>query len=236
MKFIKNILMVVLMGMSSVCHADGDKKMVGVFCSADDKIDSIYKGQIFVLGRHLALAGFSLMTGGSNTGLMKEVANGFLEKGLASDFHGIVPEIMKAWKVAHPSLSEEAITWTNTVHDRLQHFHKRCDAIIVAPGGAGTLHELLDFIVHMQFNLIAKRPIILLNINGYWDGLVLLLNKMVESNALNPEHVKLITVIDSVYQSTEMLNKLFVANERQKVNNQVLDPALGRYWEKEKNN
>ncbi len=207
----------------SMCFAG---KTVGVFCSADNKINAEYKEAIRDLGERLAESGFNLVTGGSETGLMKEVADGFLSKGSAENFYGILPETFRSLNIAHKSITEKNKIWTETVHNRLKVFHNRCDMVVVAPGGWGTLHELMDFLVHNQFDLI-KTKIVLLNIDGFWDGILAQFEKMKTENALNPKHFDLFFIALSIEHCMNILHEENMSN-RDDMN------LRSRYWEEAK--
>lgn len=183
------------------------KIRVGVFCSADNKIEAGFKKDLFTLGFNLSLHGFELVTGGSNTGLMNEVVNGYMSTQQPSAVVGIVPEALKKYDIVHPAISYDNVVWVEDIHTRLSVFHDYCDYVIVAPGGLGTLHEFLDFLVHAQFGLI-KKKIILLNINGYWEYLLAQFTHMMHHNALSERHVALFETASTVMDCIELI-KLF---------------------------
>ncbi len=199
-------------------------KKVAVFCSGDDKISECFKREAFSLGEMLAQAQVELITGGSNTGLMKEVVDGFVGSRKSFPVYGVLPHILKPYNVSHPFIKEGNILWVGSVHERLEIFMDQSDVVITLPGGFGTLHELLDFLVHQQFGLINKR-LILLNISGYWNELLALFRKMVEENALQQKHLCHLLVADTVEQCIQ-----YIIDEKEaEISNQGLKD---RFWEK----
>jgi uncharacterized protein (TIGR00730 family) len=202
---------------------------VAVFCSADDKASSQYKQVAHELGGMLAKHQFGLITGGSKTGLMKEVVDGYV---LASpvrstvfrnNVHGVMLQAFADFDVHHPSIPSENFQWVDTIHERFTVFHELADVIIVLPGGFGTLHELLDFLVHKQFGLIEK-SIILFNSNGYWNPLLLQFQNMVTEQLLTEKSLAGLQVVDS----TDACVKAIIASEDTTSTQGLHD----RYWER----
>lgn len=197
---------------------------VAVFCSADDKVSDGFKEDARWLGSELAKNQFGLVTGGSKTGLMKEVVNGYV--GVASsltNLHGVLPQALASFDVQHPAIPTENLQWVDTIHIRLTAFHERADVIIALPGGFGTLHEILDFLVHKQFGLIQKK-IILLNCDGFWNNLINQFQTMIEQNLLTEKALAGLEVFNSVQ---DCMNALVV--EKGTVSEQGLQD---RYWER----
>lgn len=207
--------------MMTVIHAAPSHKSVGVFCSADDKIPDSLKKLTFALGQKIAAQHYGLVTGGSKTGLMKEVVDGFKSGPNNGELYGILPEALKSYDVNHPLIAQDKIFWTDTIHLRLDTFIQRCDVMVILPGGWGTLHELMDFLVHRQFGLIQQK-IILLNTDGYWDGLLAQFHHMVKHNALQAKHLEALKVVNSLDECLSALND--TSKQQQGLND--------RYWEK----
>lgn len=171
--------------------------MVAVFCSADNKVSGAYKTMAYNLGKKLGSHNFGLVTGGSKTGLMKEVVDGYIssahtKKGL----YGVMPHVLYSYNVHHEDILTENLLWVDTLHLRLARFAELAQTIIILPGGFGTLHELMDFLAHNQFALTSK-PIILINYQGYWDNLLAQFKVMNEQQLLADKHLHAIHVVDS---------------------------------------
>lgn len=205
----------------------GGPLQVGVFCSADDKISTQYKKLAHYLGQLIAENKWGLVTGGSRTGLMKEVIDGYTESPHHTDLHsvkGILPTVFKEANIHHPKIKENNLLWTDSVHLRLASFQDNCDALVFLPGGFGTLHELMDFLVHNQFGLM-KKKIILVNINHYWDPLLQQFKVMSDQAALHKKHLEHLKVVTDINQCL----KLIKTSSDEKLMQGVQD----RYWEKE---
>lgn len=178
---------------------------VAVFCSADDKACESFKSLAKKLGQKLAEHEFGLVTGGSKTGLMKEVVDGYVsEPAHENNLYGIMPKVLQKYNVHHPLIPTEQLIWVETMHSRLEQFHKLSDIVIILPGGFGTLHELMDFLVAKQFSLHNK-PIILINIDGYWDSLLELFQTMQKNNLLAQAHHNIFLVVSDEQECIEKL-------------------------------
>lgn len=196
---------------------------VGVFCSADNKIQNTYKEMAYNLGCALGSAQLELIIGGSNTGLMKEVTDGYLVHGKADLISGILPKALQSFNVLHADIPSLNVIWAEDIHQRLKIFYDACDIILILPGGFGTLHELMDFVVHNQFGT-QKKPIILLNFQNFWDGLLEQFETMISMGALSPKHFHMITVVRSLQ---DCLEELCMQGSIKQDHNNLEE----RYWE-----
>lgn len=196
---------------------------VGVFCGTDEAIPALYKDLAFELGKSLALAGHGLVTGGGNTGLMGAVVNGFIAEGKALHTRAVIPALFKPYNAHHQKIPENNLVWTDTIHQRLQTFNETCDTLVILPGGFGTLHELMDFLVPKQWGLVNK-PIVLVNADHYWDHLLAQFKVMVEKNALKQKHLELLIVTTSVEECIQAIQNQDTALKHEGLND--------RYWEK----
>jgi len=172
-------------------------KTVCVFCGASGKMSQTHKSNAYALGMQLAENGYHLLTGGANVGMMKEVVDGHAAIKSTLIRHGVMPTIFKEFEIDHPLISENKMIWSQDVHQRIKTFYEICDDIIVMPGGFGTLHELMDCLVHSQFGLITKR-IYLLNINGFWDHMLAQFKVMVDEHAVEQKHLDYIIVVRTI--------------------------------------
>lgn len=163
-------------------------RIVSVFCGAGGKMSQELKNTAFDIGYQLATKGYSLVTGGANVGMMKEVVDGHIKGDVTAQRQGVIPIIFREFNIHHTGIGEDNLLWTDDVHGRLKKFYDLADDIIVLPGGFGTLHELMDCLVHIQFNLITKR-VFLLNINSFWDHTLAQFAVMVRENAVHQSHV-----------------------------------------------
>jgi uncharacterized protein (TIGR00730 family) len=143
------------------------QKSVAVFCSASDGANRAYRAAAESLGRTLAQHGLGLIYGGGNTGLMGAVADGALTAG--GHVVGVIPHALAELEVAHQGLTE--LHLTDTMHTRKAMMAARADAFFVLPGGFGTLEEMFEVLAWQTLKLHAK-PVVLLNIAGFFDTLL----------------------------------------------------------------
>lgn len=211
------ILMVLMMfsGFANPTHH------VGVFCATDEQVPDLYKTQAYELGVALSQAALGLVTGGGNSGLMNAVVNGFTSQEETENLRGIIPAIFKTYNVHHPKIPVANLIWTDNIHQRLQGFHDQCDTMVILPGGFGTLHELMDFIVPKQWGLNQKK-IILFNMDNYWDNQLLQFKVMVEKKALKQKHLDLLSVVTTVDECIQLI---------QAEGTSIHQGLNDRYWE-----
>ncbi len=145
------------------------------------------------MGRILAREGFTILFGGGDFGLMGRLAKGALaEKGRVT---GIIPQFMVENGWAHDGLDELMVV--KDMHERKYKLIRETDAVIALPGGPGTLEELSEAITSKQLGLITV-PIVLVNLDGYFDPLLRLFEKMEKCNFIRAGHHKMWSVIPQV--------------------------------------
>lgn len=143
------------------------------------------------LGELLGSKGIQLIYGGAQVGLMGVVADAALKAG--SKAIGVLPRFLGAKEIAHHGLSE--LIMVDSMHERKQKMSELCDGVITLPGGFGTMEELFEFITWAQLGLHSK-PIGLLNVAGYYDALIQLLDDMVKFELLKPINRAMLIVSD----------------------------------------
>lgn len=167
-------------------------KRVCVYCASSSKAAAIYKSEAYRLGEILAKEGIACNYGGGSIGLMGELARSMIKNG--GEITGIIPKFMvdKGW--GNPNVKQIEV---ETMHERKERMVSDVDAAIALPGGCGTLEELMEVITWKQLSLFNK-PIIILNINHYFDPLLELLQKAINEDFMREEHLKMWNCIDSV--------------------------------------
>jgi uncharacterized protein (TIGR00730 family) len=173
---------------------------VAVFCASAIGAHPIYRDAAEELGRSLARRNIGLIYGGSNVGLMKAVA----EAALASNGRviGVIPEVLVDLEVAHHGITELHVT--STMHTRKALIGEKADAFIALPGGFGTFEELFEVLAWHTLKIHAK-PILLLNINGFYDKLLVFLDDCVAEGMLKPKSRELLLVADDVEDALAQL-------------------------------
>lgn len=170
-------------------------KSVTVFCGSSIGTENIYKEQAFKLGQILADAKIKLIYGGARIGLMGAVADGVLNK--KGNAIGVIPKFLKNKEVAHHGLSE--LILVDTMHERKAKMNELSDGIIALPGGFGTLEELFEMLTWSQLGL-HKKPIALLNIDGYYNPLIELIHTMVTKGFLKVVNQQMLLVCNDIYE------------------------------------
>lgn len=188
-----------------------------VYCGSNFGKNKIYAEAAYTLGEELARKNIKLIYGGGNMGLMGRVADGALEnKGSAT---GIIPNFLAKLEVAHKTLTE--LHFVDTMHERKARMVSLCDGVIALPGGYGTMDELFEILTWSQLRIF-DGPVGLLNINGFYDLLLLQLDKMVEEGFLNIDKRKLLIVSDNVQELLQKM-EMFGQDKRE---NKPLDKSL----------
>ncbi|MEY4052402.1 MAG: TIGR00730 family Rossman fold protein [Chitinophagia bacterium] len=148
-------------------------KALTVFCGSKSGKNSSFLTAASALGHLLAQANIHLVYGGGNKGLMGALANGCLAQG--GKVIGIIPKLLLEWEAQHTGLSELIIT--EDMHDRKKMLYEKGDAGLVLPGGMGTLDELFEMLTWNNLKIHNKK-VFILNIDGYYDALIHLLDTM----------------------------------------------------------
>ena len=176
--------------MTSVC----------VYCASSTQIDEKYFRAAKELGTLIAKKGLRLITGAGNMGLMCAVEDAVLAAGGKAT--GIIPTFMinEGWH--HTGLSE--LIETQTMHERKQMMADMSDGVIALPGGCGTLEELLEIITWKQLGLYLN-PIVILNIDGYYDHLLSQLRKAISENFMREIHGDIWKVATTPEEAIELL-------------------------------
>ncbi|RXM50259.1 MULTISPECIES: TIGR00730 family Rossman fold protein [unclassified Chryseobacterium] len=175
-------------------------KSITVFCGSSFGTDKIYEEQAFLLGQTLAKQDIQLIYGGSETGLMGTIANGALsENGKVT---GVLPHFLQTKEIAHKNLTELVIV--ETMHERKTKMSDLCDGVIVLPGGYGTLEEFFEMITWAQLGL-HKKPIGILNIDGFYNDLINLVENMVNKGFLKAVNRDMLLISDNI---NDLLEKM----------------------------
>jgi uncharacterized protein (TIGR00730 family) len=166
---------------------------VCVFCASSEAVAEVHRATARALGTEIARQGWGLMYGGGNIGLMGEVARAALAAG--GDVTGVIPHLLADREVALEEVTR--LVRTETMRERKALMDEGSDVFVVLPGGIGTLEEVVEILTLKQLGY-HQRPIILLDPTGYWDPLMLLLDRMVAQGLANPELPSLLESVDSV--------------------------------------
>jgi uncharacterized protein (TIGR00730 family) len=189
-------------------------KRITVFCGSSFGTEEIYKEQAELLGKTLAEQNIELVYGAANVGLMGAVADGTLNAG--GKVIGVLPDFLRSKEIAHTNLTE--LILVESMHERKTKMNDLCDGVIALPGGFGTLEELFEMLTWAQLGL-HKKPIAILNIDGFYDSLITLTKVMVEKGLLKDVNQEMLLVSDNI---DDLLTKM----------RNYVPPAVGKWIEK----
>jgi uncharacterized protein (TIGR00730 family) len=164
-----------------------------VYCGSSVGDDPRYRDAARDLGGRLAAAGIELVFGGGRVGLMGVLADAVLAGG--GRVTGVIPERLRARELAHDGVSELIVT--ASMHERKRTMAERSDAFAILPGGIGTLDETFEIVTWRQLELHDK-PIFVVDVAGYWQKLLALLDHLTERGFVAAVIPRLLTVVPDV--------------------------------------
>ncbi len=175
-------------------------KKICVFCGSSSGNNPVYANHAIKLGINLALNSISLIYGGGDVGLMGILSSAVMDRG--GYVTGIIPEMINE-HVSHKKISELIVV--KTMHERKALMYSMSDAFICMPGGIGSLDELMEVFTWLQLGYHSK-PVLLLNINGFYDNLIKQFEFMVAEGFLMKSHLSNLIVKNNL---DNILNELF---------------------------
>ena len=175
-------------------------KNVCVYSASSTKIAPVYFAVAEELGHLLASKGINLINGAGSIGLMAATSNAALASG--GTVTGVIPQFMVEQGWHHTGLTQ--LIETETMHERKRLMADMSDGVIALPGGCGTLEELLEIITWKQLGLYLK-PIVVLNVDGYFNPLLEMLHKAIDENFMRPEHGNIWVVAETPEEAVQLL-------------------------------
>jgi len=164
-----------------------------VYCGSSEMVDAQYRDAASELGAQLARAGIALVYGGGRVGLMGLLADAVLAA--RGKVTGIIPSHLRDAEVAHRGVSELVVV--GSMHERKRLMAERADGFAILPGGIGTLDEMFEIVSWKQLRLHDK-PILLVDIGGYWAPLRALLDHIIGAGFASAQTRGLLQVVPSV--------------------------------------
>jgi uncharacterized protein (TIGR00730 family) len=177
-----------------------DRPHVCVFCGSSRGASPAFVEAARLVGTTLGELGVGLVYGGGRVGLMGEVADATLKAG--GRVVGVIPEALSLKEIGHEGLTELHIV--SGMHERKALMAARASAFLTLPGGIGTFEEFFEILTWAALGLHHK-PIALLNVGGYFDPLLAMLDSAVEQRFVRPEHRRLILVLDDPREAAARL-------------------------------
>jgi uncharacterized protein (TIGR00730 family) len=165
---------------------------VCVFCGSSIGDNPAYTESAETLGLKLAEQNFTLVYGGGKVGLMGVLADSVLKHN--GKVIGVIPEFLLKKEVAH--LNVTSLEVVQSMHERKKRMADLSDAFVALPGGWGTLDELAEILTWHQLNIIHK-PIVILNVDGFFDYLIGQMRQMVLSGFLHQRNFEALQIVDS---------------------------------------
>jgi uncharacterized protein (TIGR00730 family) len=179
------------------------QSLIALYCGSRTGNKPIYRDTAIELAQHIANQGFGIVYGGASIGLMGQVADTVLEHG--GEVVGVIPEFMLDYEIAHQKLTELHIV--ETMHERKALMAERANAFIALPGGLGTFEEILEIATWGQLNQHQK-PIIIYNVNHFYDALIAQLDHAVEEGFLPQQHRAKVIICQSLDEIFNVIQNL----------------------------
>ena len=176
---------------------------VCVYSASSTKIDPVYFDAAHDLGTLLGRQHIRLINGAGNMGLMSAVSDAVLAAG--GEVTGVIPRFMVEQRWHHTGLTK--LVEVENMHERKKLMADLSDAVIALPGGCGTLEELLEIITWKQLGLYLN-PIVILNIKGYFDPLLAMLQRAVEENFMRAQHGASWHVAETAQEAVELVHTI----------------------------
>jgi uncharacterized protein (TIGR00730 family) len=183
-------------------------KRLAVYCGASMGTDPAFEATARALGEEMARRGIGLVYGGGRLGLMGIVADAVIASG--GESYGVIPQALIDLEVAHTGLTELHIV--ASMHERKAMMTELTDAFVAIPGGIGTLDELFEAWSWNALGYHAK-PFALLNVSGFWDGMIRFLDTVMESGFMSPARRGQLLVADTIPEAIDRLDAAIGATE-----------------------
>jgi uncharacterized protein (TIGR00730 family) len=165
-------------------------KNICVYCAASTQIDHKFFAEAQKLGEIFAKENINLVFGVGSVGMMGVLADSVMKNGGKTT--GVIPQFMVDENWHHTELTELIVT--KTMHERKELMAQMSDAAVALPGGCGTLEELLEIITWKQLGIYIH-PVVIVNINGYFDPLLEMLQKAMDGKFMRAEHAAMWQVV-----------------------------------------
>lgn len=179
------------------------QSLIALYCGSRTGNKPIYRDTAIELAQHIATQGFGIVYGGASIGLMGQVADTVLEHG--GEVVGVIPEFMLDYEIAHSELTELHIV--KSMHERKALMAERASAFIALPGGLGTFEEILEIATWGQLNQHQK-PMIIYNVNRFYDALIAQLDHAVDEGFLPPQHRAKLIICENPEQISNVIKNL----------------------------
>jgi uncharacterized protein (TIGR00730 family) len=183
-------------------------KTICIYCASSTQVKPSYFDATDRLAKLLALEGHSIVYGGGAKGLMGQLADSMLQAN--GTITGVIPRFMCEVEWNHTKLTE--LILVETMHERKEKMATLADAVVALPGGCGTLEELLEVITWKRLGIFTK-PIVIVNLEGYFDALVAMLNRAADEHFMREEHRHMWKVVETPEEVLAAIHESVVWDE-----------------------
>jgi uncharacterized protein (TIGR00730 family) len=197
------------------------KKRICVFCGSGSGSRPEYLAAADELGRRIAEGGYGLVYGGAKVGLMGAVAAGALTTG--GEVIGVIPGVIVDLEIGHDGLTELHVV--ATMHERKAMMADKSDAFVALPGGYGTMDEFMEIVTWAQLRIHAK-PCVLVNLNGYYDGLLNYFETAAREGFIKPQNRGLVQVARDATETLEIIERTWSEQEEIPAHDKRLDEMV----------
>ncbi|MGV6845997.1 MAG: LOG family protein [Lutibacter sp.] len=174
---------------------------IAVFCGSSLGFKKIYEETAVNLGNYFVEKNIAMVYGGGKIGMMGSIANTMIKEG--GQVIGVIPHLLRQEEVAHKNISKMIVT--QTMSERKVTISKMVDGYIALPGGFGTLDEIFEALTLNQLG-IEKKPVGILNVNGFFNPLLEQLELMVVEGYLKRSNKNMLIVSDKITQLIDKMN------------------------------
>jgi uncharacterized protein (TIGR00730 family) len=168
-------------------------KGIAVFCSSSSTVAPHYLQAAADVGREVARRDGVIVYGGATVGLMGQVADAAMAAG--GRVFGVIPKLLREREVAHTGIQELIVV--DTMHERKALMSERAAVYVILPGGFGTYEEFFEVLTWKQLRM-HRKPILLVNLNGYYDPLLAQVDHAIAEGMVKPAYRELFTVVADV--------------------------------------
>lgn len=177
-------------------------RSICVYCGHREGNSGAFIDAALAVAEELAARGIRLVYGGGGSGMMGRIAHAVLDAG--GEVRGVIPRSLQVREHASTRVTQMEVV--ETMHERKARFHQLSDAFLTLPGGLGTLDELFETLSWGQLGIHAK-PTGLLNVEGYYDPLIRMLDDAVEKGFLSAEHRRLLVSAESASGLLDLIER-----------------------------
>jgi uncharacterized protein (TIGR00730 family) len=194
-------------------------RRVCVFCGSSMGISKAYLHEAKTLGARIAADGWGLVYGGTSIGLMGATAGAALAGG--AEVIGVLPQTLQDREIAHTGLTH--LHLVGSMHERKALMASLSDAFLALPGGYGTLDEFFEIVTWAQLRIHTK-PCVLINTEGYYDGLLRFLEHSVEEGFVQAKNRSLILVAEDSVHALKLIEAQWKRSQAETIDNAGITP------------